>query len=85
MQWADVLLGPIHLYLQATDRTLFYRWLYRRVIVTDGNMSAQHMKMRRPELDVALTDGNGYVVEDKPYRLHLSEAVEIKQVMWIMK
>ena len=43
------------------------------------------MKMRRPEFDVALTDGDAYVVNDKPYCLHLSEAVEIKQVMWIMK
>lgn len=49
-------------------------------MVVDGNMSAQHMKMRRPELDVALTDGEGYVVQDAPYRGHLSVAVEIKQV-----
>jgi len=48
-------------------------------------MSAQHMKMLRPEFDVALTDGAAYVVNDKPYCLHLSKAVEIKQVMWIMK
>jgi hypothetical protein len=58
----------------------FHRWLHRRVMVVDGNMSAQHMKMRRPELDVALTDGEGYVVQDAPYRGHLSVAVEIKQV-----
>ena len=38
------------------------------------------MKMRQPELDVALTDGEGYVMEDPPYRTHLSTAVEIKQV-----
>jgi len=43
-------------------------------------MSAQHMKMWRPELDVALTDGQGYVVEDATYRQHLQNAVEIKQV-----
>jgi hypothetical protein len=43
-------------------------------------MTAQHMKMQRPELDVALTDGQGYVVEDATYRQHLQDAVEIKQV-----
>jgi hypothetical protein len=48
-------------------------------------MSAQHMKMQRPELDVALTDGEGYVVEDMPYRLHLKTAVEIKQVGMLVK
>ena len=60
---------------------LVIRWLYRRVIAVDGNMSAQHLKMHRPELDVALTDGEGYVVEDQPYHSHLSTAVEIKQVL----
>lgn len=49
-------------------------------MVVDGNMSAQHLKMRRPDLDLALTDGQGYVVEDFPYRQHLATAVEIKQV-----
>jgi hypothetical protein len=63
---------------------LLFRWLYRRTIAVDGNMSAQHMKMRRPELDVSLTDGNGYVVEDSPYREHLGEAVEIKQVCYLI-
>jgi hypothetical protein len=46
-------------------------------------MSAQHMKMRRPELDVSLTNGQGYVVEDSTYRQHLEEAVEIRQVCYL--
>ena len=31
-------------------------------MAVDGNMSAQHLKMYRPDLDIALTDGEGYVV-----------------------
>lgn len=36
--------------------------------------------MRRPEDDVALIDGEGYMVTDGPYREHLREAVEAKEV-----
>ena len=63
---------------------LLFRWLYRQVIAVDGNMSAQHMKMQRPELDVSLTDGDAYVVENSPYQEHLSKAVEIKQVCYLI-
>lgn len=38
------------------------------------------MKMRRPDLDVVLTDGEGYFVEDAPYKKHLKEFQDIKQV-----
>jgi hypothetical protein len=38
------------------------------------------MKMRQPELDVVLTDGEGYFVEDAPYQNHLKEFTDIKQV-----
>lgn len=57
--------------------------MYRRTIAVNGNMSAQHMKMRRPELDVSLTNGQGYVVEDSTYWQHLEEAVEIRQVCYL--
>jgi hypothetical protein len=46
----------------------------------DGNFKADHMKMRQPDGDVALTDGQGYFVEDAPYKQHLETATEIKQV-----
>ncbi|KAI6156251.1 hypothetical protein EDD17DRAFT_1779701 [Pisolithus thermaeus] len=32
-----------------------------RQYVMDGNFTAQHMKMNKPELDVALSDGKGYM------------------------
>lgn len=58
------------------------RWLYQRSFVVDGNFHGDHMKMRRPDDDVELADGLGFVVEDKPYKTHLSESKEIKQV-WL--
>ncbi|KAI6028111.1 hypothetical protein EDC04DRAFT_2605846 [Pisolithus marmoratus] len=33
--------------------------------MTDGNFTAQHMKMNKPELDVALSDGKGYMVAER--------------------
>jgi hypothetical protein len=59
----------------------FGSWLYRRVIVTDGNFSMQNMYMKKPLDDVALTLNEGYSVEDLPYRAHLSESIEYNQVL----
>ena len=56
------------------------RWLYTRSIVIDGNFSAEHLKMRRPEGDIALSPGGRYMVEPKRYELHLKTGKEIKQV-----
>jgi len=58
----------------------FYRWLFRRALVADGNFTADHMKMRCPEEDVNLTHGYGYVVEEGRYKQHLSDAQEFKEV-----
>jgi hypothetical protein len=51
------------------------------VIVTDGNFSLQNMYMKKPLEDVALTLNEGYNVEDIPYREHLAESIEWKQVL----
>ena len=56
------------------------RWLYTRSIVIDGNFSAEHLKMKKPEGDVALSPGGRYMVEPKKYQLHLMTGKEIKQV-----
>lgn len=59
---------------------LIFRWLYRRSIVVDGNFSLEHMKMKKPEGDVFLNDGKGYMVEWAPYKRHLDDSIESKQV-----
>lgn len=56
------------------------RWLYTRSIVIDGNFSAEHLKMKRPEEDIALSPGRRYMVEPERYKLHLTTGKEIKQV-----
>jgi hypothetical protein len=56
------------------------RWIYTRSIVIDGNFSAEHLKMKRPEQDVALSPGGRYMVEPERYQLHLNTGKEIQQV-----
>ena len=59
---------------------LLCRWKYTRSVVLDGNFSAQHRKMRRPEDDVALADGHAFMVTDGPYKEHLKTAAEYREV-----
>ncbi|KAI6096195.1 hypothetical protein F5141DRAFT_1067825 [Pisolithus sp. B1] len=47
--------------------------------MTDGNFTAQHMKMNKPELDVALSDGKGYMVSEGPYQNHLQQSLDTKE------
>jgi hypothetical protein len=58
----------------------FNRWIYRRSIVVDGNFSMEHMRMKKSEDDVFLSDGEGYMVQWEPYKQHLDASVEAKQV-----
>ncbi|KAN0078144.1 hypothetical protein V8E55_010201 [Tylopilus felleus] len=44
--------------------------------VVDGNFTAQHMKMRRPEDDVALSNGLAYMVANRPYQDHVMNAAD---------
>ncbi|KAI5992355.1 hypothetical protein F5J12DRAFT_907402 [Pisolithus orientalis] len=50
-----------------------------RQYVMDGNFTAQHMKMNKPELDVSLADGTGYMVAEKPYQAHLEQSLDNKE------
>ena len=55
-------------------------WLTHQTITVDGNFHADHIKMRRPDLDIMLTNGNGYMVEDAYFREYLSNAKELRFV-----
>ena len=46
----------------------------------DGNFSAENLRMRRPEGDIALSPGGRYMVEPKRYDLHLNTGEETNQV-----
>jgi hypothetical protein len=51
-------------------------WVTRRTITVDGNFHADHIKMRRPDLDIMLTNGQGYMAEEAKYKEYLSVAKE---------
>ena len=55
-------------------------WVTRRTITVDGNFHADHIKMRRPDKDIMLTNGQGYMVEDEKYKDYLSVAKEPRLV-----
>jgi hypothetical protein len=61
-------------------RTKLESWLIRRTITVDGNMVADHIKMRRGDLDVALCDGQGFMVAEELYKEYLSVAKEPRLV-----
>ena len=42
----------------------------------DGNFHADHIKMHRPDMDVMLTNGQGYMVEEVGYKEYMSVARE---------
>src|ERR1700679_698065 len=55
-------------------------WVTRRTITVDGNFHADHIKMRQPDLDIKLTNGLGYMVEEEQYLEYLSIVKERPQV-----
>ncbi|KAF7970570.1 hypothetical protein HWV62_23675 [Athelia sp. TMB] len=52
---------------------------YSRDICLDGNFSADQTKMKCPDDDVHLTNGDGFMVTESLYQAHLKAAVEVKQ------
>jgi len=46
----------------------------------DGNFHADHIKMRRPDMNIMLTNGQGYMVEAVGYEEYLSVAKERRVV-----
>jgi hypothetical protein len=55
-------------------------WVTRRTITVDGNFHADHIKMRRPDMNIMLTNGQGYMVEAVGYEEYLSVAKERRVV-----
>jgi hypothetical protein len=59
---------------------MYNRLLYRPQLAVDGNMKLVHLKMRCPEDDVSLSDGDLFVVTRAPYAEHLATAPERQPV-----
>jgi len=51
-----------------------------RGFMFDGNFTAEQLKMKHPEDDVHLTDGDAFFTTRKPYYDHLKVAKEIQEV-----
>ncbi|KIM52193.1 hypothetical protein SCLCIDRAFT_37440, partial [Scleroderma citrinum Foug A] len=52
-------------------REVYARDTMARQYVVDGNFTAQHMNMKKPENDVILSNGLSYMVQDGPYQAHI--------------
>jgi hypothetical protein len=63
-----------------TDWRSYPGWLTRRTITGDGNFHADRIKTRRPDLDVALSNGQGFMVEEEKYKEYLAQAKEPRLV-----
>lgn len=53
---------------------------YTPHLVVDGNFKLENLRMRRPQDDVALRDGRGYMVGSVEYREHLQTTIETTEV-----
>jgi hypothetical protein len=51
-----------------------------RQYAVDGNFTADHLAQRRPEDDVWLADGTGFMVSRADYLAHLKIAKTYKEV-----
>ncbi|KAI0346079.1 hypothetical protein BDW22DRAFT_1323196 [Trametopsis cervina] len=52
------------------------RWKYRIQLVMDGNFAAEHQRMKNPQDDVWLADGDGFFVGRGRFENHVRTAVE---------
>ena len=50
------------------------------MITVDGNFQADHIKSCRPDLDIRLSNGLGYMVEEDRYKEYLSVVKEPRVV-----
>ena len=54
--------------------------MYRPQIVVNGNMKLVHLRNRRPDDDVSLSDGELFMVKREPYAQHLALASDTQPV-----
>ncbi|KIK13391.1 hypothetical protein PISMIDRAFT_118988, partial [Pisolithus microcarpus 441] len=54
-------------------------WKYSRTVVMDGNFKVEHMHERRPDNQVWLMDGHGFMVANPPYQAYLKATPHIME------
>lgn len=65
------MLSPI-LYISQIN----FRWVYKRVFVADGNFKADHVRQKRADGDVWLSEGAGMIPKREKYHSFLKNAKE---------
>ncbi|KAI6019504.1 hypothetical protein BKA83DRAFT_4057093 [Pisolithus microcarpus] len=63
----------------STTGNLDHSWKYTRTVVMDGNFKAEQMHERRPDDQVWLMDGRGFMVTNPPYRSYLKATPHITE------
>jgi len=72
--------ASIDIYAWKLPTFYFSKNLFLQGFIMDGNFQVEHMRIRNPENDVLLSNGTGFMVSKKPYKLHLKSAVKRWQV-----
>ena len=52
-----------------------------RTLVADGNFKQDHLRSKNPQDDVALSDGQGYMVGKEPFDQYISSAPVLPKVV----
>ena len=61
-------------FLESSLTGILNRLLYHPQLVVDGNMELVHLVMKCPKADVALLDGELFMIKCSPYANHLASA-----------
>ena len=56
--------------------TYFFRWVYKRIFVADGNFKADHVRQKSAIENVWLSEGGGMVPKREEYQAFLKTAIE---------
>jgi hypothetical protein len=59
----------------SSNVSLFYRWVYRRFFVADGNFKADHVRQKYTS-DIWLSEGAGMIARRSEYEEFLRVALE---------
>jgi hypothetical protein len=53
----------------------YFRWIYQRSFVADGNFKADHVRQPHPENDIWLSEGGGMTAKRSEYYEFLKTAI----------
>lgn len=63
-------------YIPLIPTNKFFRWVYKRIFVADGNFKADHVRQKNEVDDVWLSEGSGMIPKRQEYFSFLATAIE---------